>query len=134
MSENNSDHVVSDDHGTPSDDQESTPGRKNRLLIALLAIGLLLVAAYGFTGLYVVQPIGVVPEGTTIWYWRAGSGLPFLSSPDSMAMTDDGRLSLLERGTAMAVFTETAEDRILARLPYVERLYLMTTDGRRWDL
>jgi hypothetical protein len=118
--------------GNETNQTAGTRTQKKRIIGLLVAAGLVALG-YGTMGLFVVQPMGAVPEGVTILYFRAGLNLPFISSADSLGMTDDGRLSPMERIGAMAGFWEVAEDRIITRLPYFERLYDISTDGRRWD-
>lgn len=106
-------------------------GKRVVNLIAVLAV--VLVATATLTGFFVVQPIGAIPEGTTVWYWRAGLDCPFITSPDGFSLDRTGELSLLSRMSAMTTITEAIEGRIIARLPYMDWMYLRSTDGRRFD-
>ena len=106
---------------------------KKNWLIALAVCAVTIVFLVGLTGLFVIPPIGAEPEGMTVWYWRAGLNLSFVSSPDSLAMGEDGTLSLLGRGAALRSFIDVAEDRVLLRLPYSDTLYDISTGGRRWE-
>lgn len=106
-------------------------GKAVAMVIGVLLV--VLVAALLLTGFFVVQPIGAIPEGTTVWYWRAGLDLPFITSPDGFALDRTDELSLLSRMSAMTTLNEAIEGRIIARLPYIEWMYLRSTDGRRFD-
>jgi len=46
------------------------------LFIVLIMVGILFRI---FCGIFVIQPIGSIPEGATIIYWRSGLNLPFIS-------------------------------------------------------
>ncbi len=112
-------------------DHSAISARKWGVGFVVLAIAI--VAFVGLTGFFVVPPIGGMPEGVTVWYVRAGLNLPFVSSPDSLAMGEDGRLSLMGRAMGLSVFTDVAQDRILGRFPYSDALYRQSTGGRSWD-
>ena len=56
---------------------------------------------YFFVGIFVVQPIGALPEGATVLYWRINTKLPFITSPDGWVIDQGQKLSLLTRGMAM---------------------------------
>lgn len=79
-------------------------------------------------GVFVVQPIGAIPDGVAIVYWRLGTSMPFVSSADGIA-AEEGGVSLLSRGIVLAGVIEAIEDRIIVRLPYSRTLYLISTGG-----
>ena len=75
---------------------ESVSPRRHRLralLIVLIAAAALAFGLYTLTGLYVMPPKDTPPNGATIWYYRRGSGLPFLSSPDSRRLAREAARS-----------------------------------------
>lgn len=37
-----------------------------------------------FCGIFIIQPIGAIPEGATIVYWRSGLNVPFIASADGL--------------------------------------------------
>ena len=131
--------------GTKMDTNDQTPGHaeesentkqsntKKNWLIALGVCALAIALLLGLTGFFVIPPIGAAPEGMTVWYWRVGLNISFVSSPDSLAMGEDSALSLLGRGAALSSFIDVAEDRVLLRLPYWDTMYEISTGGRRWE-
>jgi hypothetical protein len=88
-----------------------------------VALGLAFAGASAYTtlGLYVMPPKDQPPDGVTILYNRAGTFMPFVSSPDSR----------LERKSAAVnpdlVATGPRNERIIARFPFNKKLYLKTT-------
>lgn len=90
---------------------------------------ILVISFYKLTGFFVVQPIGAIPEWITIWYLRYETNLPFISSPDSISNSAIWSVSLLGRWMALSSITELIQDKIIARFPYSEFLYLQSTDG-----
>jgi len=110
---------------------------KPRGLIALAAIFVLSCWAcffYFTTGFFVIQPIGALPEGATVWYWRYNSGLPFIFSADSLLVDKPGGVSLLGRGFVLATLVEPITQVKIAILPYSKTLYLISTGGREFHL
>jgi len=108
-------------------DENST---RKRLVIWAAVLALLLVVAYTQLTLFVVQPIGAVPEGRTLVMRRTGN-LKFIDSADAVCEREAGGVSLLCRGTILGTVAES--DRILARLPYSEFLYSISTGGKHYD-
>lgn len=100
-------------------------------------VGTILAAIVGFYllfGLFVVQPIGAVPEGVTILYFRAGLNLNFIDSADSFSMrVMDGKVSLFSRALALGTVGKHLDGRIILRLPYSEILYSISTNGISLD-
>jgi hypothetical protein len=92
-------------------------------LIVLITAGALAFGLYSLTGLYVMPPKDSPPNGVTIWYYRRGSGLPFLSSPDSRRHA---------RETARSpdlVALAPRRNWVITRLPFNRAVYLWTTAG-----
>jgi hypothetical protein len=106
-------------------------------LIALAVIFLLVewgLLFYFATGFFVIQPIGALPEGATVWYWRYNTGLPFISSADGFLVDNQRDVSLLNRGFVLAVLVESITQLKIASLPYSKTLYLISTGGREFHL
>lgn len=80
-----------------------------------------------------IQPIGAVPEGTSIVYFRAGTNLPFVSSADGLLEKSGVGVSLLSRGVMLAKMSAIVIDREIIRFPYSERLYLKSTGGIKYE-
>ena len=71
--------------------------------------------------LFVVQPLGAVPEGRTLVIWRLNT-MKFVDSADAWCERQMGGVNLLCRGAVLAKLG--SQDVIIARLPYSETLYL----------
>jgi len=106
---------------------------KKIVIYFFLAAILLIIFCRLYLGIFVVQPIGAIPDGTTIIYWRGNLNLPFVSSPDGLAVKSGAGLSLLSRGIMLGAFIEPIKKRELLALPYSEFLYLWSTDGIQYD-
>jgi hypothetical protein len=112
----------------------AAPKKRRGPVIALLMIALLALVWWGIRpGIFVVQPIGAVPDGVTIIYTSRGGEMPFVSSGDGMCLQKLGSVNLLCRGAAMSGFMKTFEDHIVLRMPYSEWLYLQSTDGAKFE-
>ncbi|HEV7165901.1 MAG TPA: hypothetical protein VGO35_10970 [Gammaproteobacteria bacterium] len=104
-----------------------------RLLIGLGFAAVICVTLYFTTGLFVVQPIGVVPNGATIWYWRIHTNYPFIASADGLLLDRVGNVSLLGRVVALGATANELQDKKIATFPYSRTLYLMSTGGKEFD-
>lgn len=100
-------------------------------IVAGLVVFLILV--FICTGFYVIQPIGALPEGITVWYFRVGLDLPFITSPDGYSLKKEGKVSLLNRLNSMAEIIEATKDRIILRLPYIKQFYFISTGGKTYS-
>ena len=89
---------------------------------------------YFTTGFFVIQPMGALPEGATVWYWRYGTRLPFISSADGLLVDKQGGVSLLGREFVLATLVEPITEVKIASLPYSKTLYLISTKGREFHL
>ena len=107
----------------------NAPPRAARWPWFLLVLGLLAAGVYWKMGFYSIQPIGALPEGSTVIVWREGDE-PFFNSADALCLARTDGVSLLCRGMAMGA---APKDRIVLRLPYQEWAYLQSTGGRQFD-
>jgi hypothetical protein len=107
--------------------------RKQRIGIFVLLGFVALVLFRSFCGIFVVQPIGAIPDGGTIIYWRSGLNMPFIASADGLQQEFDGGVSLLGRGVILAGLTDMLRERKIVSLPYSRTLYLWSTGGREYD-
>lgn len=96
----------------------------------LLLTGAICAAIYFSITVFVVPPIGAVPQGRTVIMWRLNK-TNFIDSPDAMCDRMQGGVSLLCRGMTMAAVVQAST--ILVRLPYVDWLYLVSTGGKRFE-
>lgn len=67
-----------------------------RSTVLLVSLAALIVVLYTQVTLFVVQPIGAVPEGRTLVLWRTGK-LKFIDSADGVCGRQAGGVSLLCR-------------------------------------
>ena len=105
-----------------------------RSRIGLISCGA--VALIGFRllcGVFVIQPLGAIPNCTTIVYWRNGLNVPFVASADGILAESGSGVSLLGRGLVLGAIAEPINEREILRLPYSETLYLWSTGGRPYD-
>lgn len=98
----------------------------------ITVIGLLILAGLIYTQItvFVVPPIGAVPEGRTVVMLRLNK-TDFIDSPDAMCELIQGGVSLLCRAMVMGAVVKNTT--ILFRLPYMDWLYLVSTGGKRYE-
>src|SRR5690606_36546621 len=78
---------------------------------------------------FVIQPIGAIPEGKTLLMLRMNK-TKFIDSADAMCEREMDGVSLLCRGLMMAAVVKNGK--IIARLPYSEFLYSISTSGKKY--
>lgn len=101
-----------------------------RKIILLVMIVAFMIAVYTQVTLFVIQPIGAVPDGRTLVVWRTGK-LKFIDSADGFCARESNGVSLLCR---MAVLGTVAQNStVIVRLPYSETLYLISTNGSKYE-
>jgi hypothetical protein len=103
--------------------------RRRKLIFLLVGIVLLILVYTQFT-LFVVQPIGAIPEGRTLLILRTGK-LHFIDSGDGLCEREMGGVSLLCRMATLAQVVQNSY--VIVRLPYSETLYLISTGGKTYD-
>jgi hypothetical protein len=104
-----------------------------KAFLSFSALSLIAFTAFYFLcGLFVIQPIGAIPEGATIVYFRYETNLPFIASADGMLDQTGTGVSLLGRGLALGVIAKGLEDKKICRLPYSKTLYLISTEGKEY--
>lgn len=91
------------------------------------------VGSYLSIGAFVIQPIGAVPEGATIIYFRMGLNIDFISSADGILLEREQQVSLLNRAVVLAQMGKIITERKMFSLPYVEELYLISTRGKKYN-
>ncbi len=104
--------------------------RRGRVMI-LVAIVVVVLAALvsSQVTVFVVQPIGAVPEGRTVVMSRLAT-TKFVDSADAMCLRIQDGVSLLCRGMVLGQVLQSAT--IYLRLPYSRTLYLFSTDGAEY--
>jgi hypothetical protein len=93
------------------------------LLIAVIAIIILITQ----TGFFVYEPIGDLPEGGTVWYWRNGLDMDFISSADGMLIKEGMVVSFLSRPFMLIKALEEIDGRDIVNFPYSDYLFRFST-------
>jgi hypothetical protein len=101
-----------------------------KTIFALILVSVLVFVAYTQLTLFIVAPIGAVPEGKTVVILRLNE-TNFIDSPDGMCERLHGGVSLLCRG--MMLSDVVNKSKIIVRLPYSESLYLLSTNGKTYS-
>ncbi len=103
-----------------------------KLLVGIFLIGIFFRI---FCGIFVIQPIGAIPEGATIVYWKSGINLnlDFISSADGILEKSGTGVSLLGRGVILSKVAEPIKEREIFRFGYSETLYLWSTGGKKYE-
>jgi hypothetical protein len=100
-----------------------------KALITIASLLLALVIYFQIT-IFVVSPIGAVPEGKTIIISRLNK-TNFIDSADAMCLRIQDGVSLLCRAMVMGSVLDKSE--IYLRLPYMKWLYLISTNGKEYS-
>lgn len=101
------------------------------MLAGIGALAVVLVLVYTQLRIFVVQPIGAVPEGRTLVLARQpGSPLHFIDSADAYCEREQGYVNLICRGAVLGAVADSHE--VLLRLPYTAWLYSISTGGVRY--
>lgn len=103
---------------------------KNRSIVALVIVAVLIVLIYTQITFFVVPRIGALPDGKTIVITRLNK-TEFIDSADAMCERMQGGVSLLCRGMTIGAVAEKST--ILLRLPYSSWLYSISTGGKAYD-
>lgn len=106
-----------------------TNAKRNAWIVAAIALSVALLFVVSQIGFYTIQPIGALPQGVTLVIWR-GAEEPFFNSPDAICIKVQGGVSLFCR---IMVMSNVPTDRIIARLPYIELAYLISTGGYTFE-
>jgi hypothetical protein len=115
--------------------QYVTKQSTSKKLIFIIFVGCLISIIIFFRlccGFFVIQPIGAIPNGVTIVYWRAGLNMPFITSADGLLNDSDNKVSILGRGLILANLSEPILKRKIFRFGYSETLYLWSTGGKKY--
>jgi hypothetical protein len=108
--------------------------KKRSSAATLLLLSILFGSVYFCCGIFVIQPIGAIPDGASIVYWRANLRLPFICSADGLFLETSGAgVSLLGRGIFLGGIADKIKDRKIVNLPYSKTLYLWSTGGKEYD-
>ena len=102
---------------------------KKKIIIPLVIVVILIIISTQIT-LFVIQPIGALPEGKTLVILRLNK-TNFIDSADAMCERTNGKVSLLGRSMMLSAVMENSV--VLFRLPYSEFLYLKSTGGAKYS-
>lgn len=103
---------------------------KHKTVVTLVVVAVTFIIIYRQITLFVIPPVGALPEGRTVVITRLNK-TEFIDSPDAMCERIQGGVSLLCRGMVMGTVMNKAT--ILARLPYSSWLYSISTGGKSYD-
>ncbi len=103
---------------------------KKSLTVSLVVLVVLAILIYTQITIFVIQPIGALPEGKTLIITRLNK-TEFIDSADAMCERIQGGVSLFCRIGAMGAVLEKST--ILLRLPYSSLLYSISTGGKTYD-
>jgi hypothetical protein len=110
---------------------EALKPKKNKHIYSIFIVLVVMsIAFYSTCTIFIIAPIGAIPEGKTIIISRMPN-THFIDSADAMCGRIQGGVSLLCRGVFMSSVANNAD--IYMRLPYSEALYLISTNGLHYD-
>lgn len=104
-----------------------------RLFKRVFVFSLFAGAFYFCFGLFVIQPIGVLTEGSTILYFRLGADGKFITSPDGILLDNDEDVSKVGRLIVLGKYGKMVNKRKIASFPYSNTLYLISTNGKDYN-
>jgi hypothetical protein len=104
--------------------------RGKKALIIVIAAIVLVFGALSMTGFYVVNPITTVPEGETIWFYRRGTGLPFVSSADGLNVTRGNGVNIDSRSSMNTKVAQIIGKKVISKFAYSSALYLYSTGNK----
>lgn len=103
---------------------------KNKYAIGFAAFAIMFALICTQITIFVIPPIGAVPEGQTIIIPRL-TNTKFIDSADAICERMQGGVSLLCRGITMGAVV--GKSNILLRLPYNSWLYDISNEGRTYS-
>jgi hypothetical protein len=113
--------------------KDKTSGKPKKGLIVLILLVVIGFCTYYFTGFFVIQPIGALPNGGIFWYIRKDVNLPFISSADSILLKENGSINLLGRAIVLGSVLDEIGDRKICMMPYQKWMYKISTNGREFE-
>ncbi|MGC3945663.1 MAG: hypothetical protein QM762_14275 [Chryseolinea sp.] len=99
----------------------------------ILILSVFAAAFYFCFGLFVIQPIGALKDGSTILYFRLGSNGKFITSIDGILLDNDEDVTILGRMMVLGKHGKIVKDRKVASFPYSSTLYLISTNGKDFN-
>lgn len=102
----------------------------NKKGVKILIVTVLIVISYTQLTIFVVPPIGAIPEGKTLIISRMNK-TDFIDSADAMCERMQDGVNLLCRGMLLGAIVKNST--VYLKLPYMEWLYLVSTGGKTYD-
>ena len=103
---------------------------KKRNIFLVVTVAIISIVIYTQLTLFVIPPIGAIPEGKTLVILRLNK-TEFIDSADAMCERMQGGVNLFCRGLTLGAVAKNAT--ILVRFPYSSWLYGVSTGGRTYD-
>ena len=103
---------------------------KRKTIIYLTGIILFAIIIFFKITIFVIQPIGAIPEGKTLVILQ-NQNTKFIDSADSFCQRNQGGVNLICRAAIIGAVGEKST--ILMRLPYSEILYKVSTNGTTYE-
>lgn len=103
---------------------------KHTHVVLITVIAVLSMLVYTQITIFVIQPIGLMPEGKTLVITRLNK-TQFIDSADGICKREQGGVSIICRLGVMAGVANNAK--ILMRLPYSSWLYSISTGGESYE-
>jgi hypothetical protein len=103
---------------------------KAAAIIALITTLIVGVGVYISFTIWVIPPMGAVPEGGTYLISRLNK-TQFIDSADAVCEREQGGVNLLCRGAVLAAVAENSD--IHFRFPYSNSMYLISTGGKTYE-
>lgn len=103
---------------------------KLKATVILLSVVAATVFTYTQLTIFVIQPLGALPEGRTLILWRL-TKTKFIDSADSVCKREMGGVNLFCRAAVLDAVAKA--NSIILRLPYSNTLYLASTGGSRYS-
>lgn len=104
--------------------------RIHTIALIVIVVAVLAITIYTKITIFVIPPIGALPEGKTVIIARLNK-TEFIDSPDGMCERIQGGVSLLCRGMVMGAVI--GQSTVLLRLPYNSLLYSISTGGKTYE-
>jgi hypothetical protein len=100
-------------------------------ILLLVLVGIIAVVGIGISriGFYSIHPTEALPAGLTLVLWR-NPDEPMFDSPDAFCLRMMGNVTPTCRAGALSF---GPLDREIMRLPYMEWMYLSSTDGQKFE-
>ncbi len=111
--------------------QNNIEKKSNKKIIIISSLIIFFVLFYTQITIFVIPPIGMVPEGKTLIISRLNK-TEFIDSADAMCVRENGGVSLLCR--LMMLGAVINKSTIYARLPYSQTLYDISNQGRKYEM